>query len=154
MRLLLPTLVFIFSTGCSFFQSHGEFSFNIADHRTLSNLEQHFFRPSRFEKPKAIPIFETDDVFWYAYRPANIDSTAFYGISLQKKSLGFQEIDLRNRTITQGQNLVIDHYENLEEGEYRLRIAYRNEVIDQVEFIVVADSASESIDYEKDETEI
>jgi hypothetical protein len=99
------------------------------------------------------PVFERDDVLWYAYRPASVKTGRYYGISLQKKSLGYQEIDLRNRMIIEGQNLLIDQYRSLEEGEYRLKIAYAGEVIDQVDFIVVGDSASESIDYEKDENE-
>ncbi|HMV34488.1 MAG TPA: hypothetical protein PKD60_01240, partial [Turneriella sp.] len=99
------------------------------------------------------PVFERDDVLWYAYRPASPQSGAYYGISLQKKSLGYQEIDLRNRQIAEGQGMLIDHYRNLEEGEYRLKIAYNNRVIDQIDFVVVADSASESVNFEEDETD-
>ena len=44
-------------------------------------------------------------------------------------------------------------YRNLEEGEYRLKIAYNNRVIDQIDFVVVADSASESVNFEEDETD-
>lgn len=137
-----------------FFKGRGQFAFTIADHSNLPVLEQHFFQPQRFVKPATKPIFESDDVVWYAYRPYAIKNGQFYGISLQKKSLGYQEIDLRNRTIAEGQGMLIDHYKQLEEGEYRLKIAFDNEVIDQIDFIVVGDSASESIDYEKDETEV
>ena len=56
--------------------------------------------------------------------------------------------------IAEGQGMLIDHYKQLEEGEYRLKIAYEDEVIDQIDFIVVGDSASESIDYSVDETEV
>ncbi|HRP69850.1 MAG TPA: hypothetical protein PLY93_10000 [Turneriella sp.] len=154
MRFVLLFPLFFLTIGCGLFKTHGEFSFAVADQSMLPVLEQHFFYPKRFIKPQTTPIFESDDVLWYAYRPHNIDATAFYGISLQKKTLGFQEIDLRNRIIPSGQNLIIDKYERLEEGEYRLRVAYQNKVIDQIDFIIVADSATESIDYEKDESEI
>jgi hypothetical protein len=152
MRRILPLLA-LSALSCSFFRGKGQFAFTVADHSNLPVLEQHFFQPQRFVKPLAKPIFERDDVMWYAYRPYSAKTGRFYGISLQKKSLGYQEIDLRNRTIAEGQGMLIDHYKQLEEGEYRLKIAYDNEVIDQIDFIVVGDSASESIDYEKDETE-
>ncbi|GAB4431251.1 MAG: hypothetical protein OHK0011_14060 [Turneriella sp.] len=131
----------------------GRFAFTVADHRNLPVLEQRFFHPQRFVTYQQTPVFERDDVLWYAYRPASPKSGAYYGISLQKKSLGYQEIDLRNRQIAEGQGMLIDHYRNLEEGEYRLKIAYNNRVIDQIDFVVVADSASESVNFEEDEPE-
>lgn len=150
MRMVLCGLALAFmTTGC--FNSKGRFAFTVADHTDLPPLEQRFFQPQRFVRFDNKPIFERDDVVWYAYKPSSPKPGKFYGISLQKKSLGYQEIDLRNRTIADGQGMLIDHYKNLEEGEYRMKIAYNNEVIDQIDFIVVADSASESIDYETDE---
>lgn len=130
----------------------GRFAFTIADHTDLPVLEQRFFQPQRFVRFEAKPIFERDDVVWYAYKPSSPRVGRFYGISLQKKSLGYQEIDLRNRTLVDGQGMLIDHYKGLDEGEYRMKIAYENKVIDQIDFIVVADSATESIDFETDET--
>lgn len=153
MRLLVCALVVaVFTVGCN--HARGRFAFTVADHTDLSPLEQRFFHPQRFVRFDTKPIFERDDVVWYAYKPASVKMGKYYGISLQKKSLGYQEIDLRNRTIAEGQGMLIDHYRNLEEGEYRMKIALDNEVIDQVDFIVVADSASESIDFENDETEV
>jgi hypothetical protein len=131
----------------------GRFAFAVADHSNLPVLEQRFFHPQRFVSYHKTPVFERDDVIWYAYRPASPQAGAYYGISLQKKSLGYQEIDLRNRQIAEGQGMLIDHYRNLDEGEYRLKIAYNNRVIDQIDFIVVADSASEAIHFEEDESE-
>ncbi|MFZ5628200.1 MAG: hypothetical protein ACOY5B_03660 [Spirochaetota bacterium] len=138
-------------TACG--NGRGRFAFTVADHSNLPVLEQRFFHPQRFVTYQQTPVFERDDVLWYAYRPASPKSGAYYGISLQKKSLGYQEIDLRNRQIAEGQGMLIDHYRNLEEGEYRLKIAYNNRVIDQIDFVVVADSASESVNFEEDETE-
>lgn len=150
MRILLCALALAaLSTGCA--RSRGRFAFTVADHTDLPALEQRFFQPQRFVRFDNKPIFERDDVVWYAYKPVSPKSNKFYGISLQKKSLGYQEIDLRNRTIADGQGMLIDHYKGLDEGEYRMKIAYDNEVIDQIDFVVVADSASESIDYETDE---
>lgn len=131
----------------------GRFAFTVADHSDLPVLEQKFFHPQRFVSYRQTPVFERDDVLWYAYRPASPKSNAYYAISLQKKSLGYQEIDLRNRQIAEGQGMLIDHYRNLEEGEYRLKIAYNNRVIDQIDFVVVPDSASDSVNFEEDEAE-
>lgn len=135
--------------GCG--NGRGRFAFTVADHTDLPALEQRFFHPQRFVRFETNPIFERDDVIWYAYKPTAPKMGKYYGISLQRKSLGYQEIDLRNRTIADGQGMLIDHYKGLDEGEYRMKIAYDNEVIDQIDFVVVADSASESIDYETDE---
>lgn len=138
-------------TACG--NGRGRFAFTVADHSNLPVLEQRFFQPQRFVSYKETPVFERDDVLWFAYRPSAPKYGAYYGISLQKKSLGYQEIDLRNRQIAEGQGMIIDHYRNLEEGEYRLKIAYNNSVIDQVDFIVVADSASESVNFDEDEAD-
>ena len=93
MRGILLGLLFT-TIGCGFFKGRGQFAFTVADHGNLPVLEQHFFQPHRFVKPSTMPIFESDDVMWYAYRPFSVKSGRFYGISLQKKSLGYQEIDL------------------------------------------------------------
>lgn len=132
-------------------RGRGRFAFTVADHRNLAAYEQSVFQPQRFVRPETKPIFETDDVIWFAYKPVSPKNHSYYAISLQKKSLGYSEIDLRNKMMGDGVGLLIDHYKTLEEGEYRLKIAHSNEVIDQIDFIVVGDSASESIDYEKDE---
>ena len=102
MRCVLLLIAFS-AAGCGFFRGRGQFAFTVADHTNLPVLEQHFFQPQRFVKPSTKPIFERDDVLWYAYRPWSVKNGKFYGISLQKKSLGYQEIDLRNRTIVEGQ---------------------------------------------------
>jgi hypothetical protein len=136
-------------TACG--NSRGRFAFAVADHSNLPVMEQRFFHPQRFVSYHQVPVFERDDVLWYAYRPAAPQSGVYYGISLQKKSLGYQEIDLRNRQIAHGQDMLIDYYRNLEEGEYRLKIAHNNRVIDQIDFVVVSDSASESVNFEEDE---
>ena len=149
MRLALVLLVLGTILDCG--RGRGRFAFTVADHQDLPVLQQHFFQPQRFVRFDTKPVFERDDVLWYAYKPVSPKANKFYGISLQKKSLGYLEVDLRNRTIADGVGLLIDHYKALEEGEYRLRIAYNDEVIDQIDFIVVGDSVSESIDYEKDE---
>lgn len=133
--------------------SRGRFAFTVADPGNLPLLERRFFQPQRFVSLLQTPVFENDDVIWYAYRPAAPQPGAYYGISLQKKSLGYQEMDLRNRQLVPGQTMLVDHYRELEEGEYRLKIAHNNRVIDQVDFIVVADTASESVDFDQDEAE-
>lgn len=142
--------VFFLLTACS---QKSRFGFAVGDAAQLPELERRFYQPQRFVSYQRVPIFEEDDVLWFAYRPASPQPGAFYGISLQKKSLGYQEIDLRNRQLVPEQDLLIDHYRNLSPGEYRIKIAYQNRVIDQVDFIIVADSASEAIDFATDEPE-
>ncbi|MBS0619276.1 MAG: hypothetical protein JSR44_13900 [Spirochaetes bacterium] len=151
MRMQVVVLAALAMGACS--KTHGKFAFTVADHTELTAFEKKVFQPQRFERPSTPPIFERDDVVWYAYQPLKLRSGAYYGISLQKKSLGYQEIDLRNRAIAEGQGLLIDNYQKLDEGEYRLKIAFENEVIDQIDFVVVGDSDSESIDFESDEKE-
>lgn len=149
LKYLIPLVILGSVLNC--FNGRGRFAFALADHQDLPVLEKYYFQPQRFVRPDTKPIFERDEVLWYAYKPFSANAGKFYAISLQKKSLGYQEVDLRNRTLVDGVGLLIDHYKSLEEGEYRLKVAYNNKVIDQIDFIVVGDSASESIDYEKDE---
>ncbi len=151
MRISIVLVAAALTVACG--NGRGRFAFTIADHSNLPALEQKFFQPQRFVSYKTKPVFERDDVLWYAYRPSSPKSDRYYGISLQKKTLGYQEVDLRNRMIIEGQGMVIDHYKGLEEGEYRLKIALNNKVIDQIDFIIVGDSSAETIDYESNEIE-
>ena len=151
MRIFFVLIVATLTLACG--NGRGRFAFTVADHSNLPALEQKFFQPQRFLSYKNKPVFERDDVIWYAYRPSWPKSDRYYGISLQKKSLGYQEVDLRNRMIIEGQGMLIDHYKSLDEGEYRLKIALNNRVIDQIDFIVEGDSSSETIDYESSEPE-
>lgn len=150
---LLSILAIAFlSSACQ--AARGRFGFTTADNQELSPLEKKFFVPQRFKTPTRTPLFEREDVIWYAYTPHSPNIGAYYGISLQKKSLGFQEIDLRNHTLQPGQSALIDSYRNLEEGEYKLKIALANKIIDEVDFIVVDASGEDAIDFEKDEPEL
>jgi hypothetical protein len=149
MRWKLAVLGLVVLSACG--RGRGKFAFTVANHKELAPLEQHFFQPKRFVRHRVKPIFERDDVLWYAYQPASAKHGRYYGISLQRKSLGYQEIDLRNRKLIDNQEMLIDSYQHLDEGEYRLKIAYEDKVIDQVDFLVVGNSASEAIDFESDE---
>lgn len=151
MRSVVLALLMLCGLACG--NSKGRFAFAVADHSELTVLEKKFFHPRRFIHYQRPPVFEQDDVLWYAYRPASPKYGTYYGVSLQKKSLGYQEIDLRNRQIADGQDMLVDYYRDLEEGEYRLKIALNNKVIDQVDFIVVADSAIEVVNFAQDEVE-
>lgn len=146
-------LVLLLATSFACGNSRGKFAFAVADDSELGVLEKNFFHPRRFTSYQRRPIFEQDDVLWYAYRPASPQYGIYYGVSLQKKSLGYQEIDLRNHKIADGQDMLIDHYRDLAEGEYRLKVALNNKVIDQVDFLIVADAARESVDFAQDEPE-
>lgn len=145
MRLFVLLAIFT-QIGC--FGKEGQFSFFAADMSDLTLLEKKFYRPSEFKKMRAPVSFETDDVIWFAYEPPSPDASALYAVSLQRKSLGYVEIDLRNLRLALGTDQLIDKFENLETGEYLLKVAADGKVLSQTSFSILEDSASDVVDYD------
>lgn len=114
----------------------------------LTLLEKKFYRPSEFKKMKAPVHFETDDVIWFSYEPASPDADTLYAVSLQKKSLGYVESDLRNLRLAPETSHLIDKFENLEEGDYLLKVAAEGKVLSQTHFTVLQDTATDVVDYD------
>ena len=148
-RFVFLLLFALASLACK--RSAGKIAFTIADTQALGILEAKYFQPSRFQQSKQTPIFETDDVIWFAYKPTSPQLGARYAISLLKKGLGFQEIDLRNQVLDSSRGLIIDSYRHLDAGEYKIRFAVNNESLDEFNLLIVEDSDVEVVNYDAEE---
>lgn len=141
--LLLSSLLFV---ACG--QKKGRFAFYISEQSDWSVLRNKLFQPDIFKKYQEPIVFTKGLDIWFSYLPALSRWESTYAISLSKKTLGYNEIDLRNQVLKREREMLIEHYEPLPIGKYLLRIAINNKVIDSIYFEVRADENAEKIDYD------
>lgn len=137
--------IFLFSS-CQY--KKGDFAFHVSDQEDWSEIQKSLYRPKEFKKLRLPISFGKDKNIWFVYRPALPRWKKTYAISLSQKTLGYNEIELRNQVLKRSNQVLLDNFENLEEGKYLLRIAYNNKVIDSIEFEVRPPEQNKEIDYE------
>lgn len=144
--------IFIFILSFAFLQcteeKSGVFGFFAADMSELDAMSRSNYRPRWFKKYTEETSFPSDKTLWFIWKPQNPDTSLPYAISLSRKSLGYNEIDLRNAAIREGVGGIVDYFENLEPGQYMLRVAYKNSVLDYVYFDIVPATGPGEVDYE------
>jgi len=130
-------------------QKHG-FAFYPVDMANFNLVQKKFFTPTNFQTYKSPILFSDKQSIWFSYNPEKRSFKNPYAISLSKKSLGWIEIDLRNKVLNKQTKLIIDKYSNLDPGKYLIRIALNNVTLDQVEFEIlnITNQNSDYIDYE------
>lgn len=131
----------------------GKLAFAVVDENLMTPLEAKNFIPRRFYLFHDKTLFPAGKKIWFVYIPPlefRVYGKTTFAISLQKKSLGYLEIDLRNKTISPLDPYLRDFYENLEPGDYRLRISANAEVLVEKDFEVIESQDSDFIDYEKE----
>lgn len=111
-------------------------------------MRNKLFQPDVFKIYQEPIVFTKGLDIWFSYVPAVPRWGSTYAVSLSKKTLGYNEIDLRNQVLKRSRKMLIDHYSPLPIGKYLLRIAINNKVIDSVYFEVRADENAEKIDYD------
>lgn len=127
------------------------FSFRAVDPLEKNSLEQTLYRPGVFRQIKhGTPVFDKGKILWIAYTPAKSKYDKPYAVSLSRKSLGYIEINLRNRMLDPAVGSIVDKYEDLDEGDYLLRVALSGEVIDQIYFRIVKTENDSAVNYESD----
>ena len=141
-------MILLFSMLFCAEEEPGMFAFFPAEMSELDSLGKNHYRPKWFKKYRSGTSFPSDKTLWFTWKPSAPDTTLPYAISLSRKSLGFNEIDLRNSTIRPGVGAIVDYYENLEPGQYLLRVAYKNTVQDSVYFDIVSTVGPGLVDYE------
>lgn len=124
------------------------FAFFAATESKLNALQQKWFQPKIFKYLKHPIEFNQKQTLWVYYKPVNFSYDNLYALSLSKKSLGWNEIDLKNKKISPDINALIDSYRNLPPGEYQLRIAFDNKVLDRIQFTVRAEINEDAINYD------
>lgn len=140
-------IVFSLLYGCTGGEENGTFAFFAADQSQLGEVQGRLFRPDSFKKFAEPGLFEQNRVLWLAYRPVSPDFGDIYALSLSKKSLGWIEIDLKNIQLSREVGYIVDYYNDLEPGEYMLRIAHENRVIDSYKFVIVPVQDETFIDF-------
>ena len=147
-RLIALTFITTLTFSCAPEIGKGKFAFFAADQQQLNNLEEKLYQPRRFKKFKPPISFAQDKTLWYIYKPDTKDYKLPYAISLQKKSLGYIEIDLKNKMLSPEVGGFIDLFEDLEVGHYAIKIAYKNLVIDEIKFSIERKENPDSIDFD------
>ncbi|MDH5719809.1 MAG: hypothetical protein OEZ13_04215 [Spirochaetia bacterium] len=136
----------LFAQSCS--SKPGIFAFFPVDMSVLTAEQKIWFQPSDFRRFRDPIYFEKHHTVWYAYKPDSPKHGKTYAISLLKKSLGYIEVDIRNQALKKSTDYLVDRYDNLETGFYKLKIAVDNKVIDFVNFEIVESADKHVINYE------
>jgi|JI8StandDraft_1071087.scaffolds.fasta_scaffold233011_2 hypothetical protein len=104
----------------------------------MSELDREFGIQTDFQMTRTDLFFSPQETihFVYVFNSRVSSSDEFY-FSLNKKSIDYLEVDLRRKTIEEGNPVIRDYYRGLGIGDYLLKIAYEGEVFDQVEFKVL-----------------
>ncbi|MCS6984672.1 MAG: hypothetical protein NZM25_06065 [Leptospiraceae bacterium] len=147
---ILPWL-FVFLLACQ--KRTGELAFALVDESTMSPLEAYNFVPRRFYKSLAKGIFPDNKKLWFVYRPPlelTLYGKPIFIFALQKKSLGYLDIDLRRKTVDPQDGVIRDFYENLQEGDYRLRITTPEEVLLEYDFEIISMRDQDIVNYEEE----
>lgn len=132
-------------------KSQGELAFSRPDESQMTEMEKTYFVPRRFHKIVEPAIFPEGGKLWFSYKPPlRLYGSRTYAFSLQKKSLGFIEIDLRNITLTPGITHLVDFYENLEPGDYLLKIADIDGLLMEYNFEIAENDSTRTLDYDVD----
>lgn len=130
----------------------GVFAFSVVEHNSVllreSEAIEESYQPKVFRRKKNPIVFPQGSDVWCLYAPASPRSGKTYALSLSKKTLGYNEIDLRNQILNRSQRTLLQKYSSLPVGHYLLRIALENKVIDSVAFEIRPDEKNHVIDYE------
>lgn len=143
---IVVVLFFFLLSSCQ--HKKGDFAFHVSDQQDWSEIQKSLYRPKEFKKLPLPISFDKDKNIWFVYRPALPRWKKTYAISLSQKTLGYNEIELRNQVLTRANKVLLDSFEGLLEGQYMLRIAYNDKVIDSVEFEVRLPEQNNEIDYD------
>lgn len=146
-RFLVLPILFWGLAGCA---KKGEFAFFPADERDLSPLQARLYVPQRFRKLKPPISFPGSLSIYYIYRPGSPKNGDVYAMSLSKQSLGWVEVDLKNQRLDPSRGVLYDKLVGLEPGEYLLKIAYEDKVIDEIQFEIQPYREFDEPDYETD----
>jgi len=145
-KLFILGFLLVMSQSCA--KKPGIFAFYPVDMSVLTPEQKIWFQPTDFRRFNQPVFFKRHHTIWYSYKPDSPKFKKPYAISLLKKSLGYIEIDLRNQVIKNSAGFLVDRYDNLETGFYKIKIAVDNEVIDFFDFEIIESSDSDVIDYE------
>ena len=130
-------LVLFFIFNCS---NKGEFGWATTDDSEKSILEKEVYNVTDFKMTRKNLVFLPNETIHYIYTFESSPGEAVeYVVRLEKESMGFVEIDLKKKFVEPESTSLKDKFSNLEIGKYRLQIVLEQNVIDSIEFDVIAD---------------
>lgn len=136
MKFFLILILFL-TFNCS---NKGEFGWATTDDSEKSILEKEIYNVTDFKMTRKNLVFSPNETIHYIYTfESNQDQTLEYVVRLEKESMGFVEIDLKKKFVEPESSSLKDKFSNLEVGKYRLQIVLEQNVIDSIEFDVIAD---------------
>lgn len=130
----LLLIVFFYSCG----SPSGSIGWMTTYDEGMTELDREFGIQTDFQMTREDLFFTPQETihFVYVFDSRVSPNDEFY-FSLNKKSIDFLEVDLRRKTIEEGNPVIRDYYRGLAIGDYLLKIAYEGEVFDEVEFKVL-----------------
>ncbi|MCC5815295.1 MAG: hypothetical protein JJT78_11100 [Leptospira sp.] len=145
-------ILFLLVINCG--SPKGNFGWTTTMDEGISEIDREFKLQTQFQMSREDLFFSLDETIHFVYifesRVSHKDEFFF---SLNKKSIDYLEIDLRRKSIEEGNPIIRDKYRGLDIGDYRLKVAYEGDVFDEVDFKVMPDDEYFKAGSEEDLTE-
>ena len=129
----------------------GRFAFHTVEDLELNDIEKKYYTPKVFTVKKPPIYFYAEDYLWFCYYPPAPQYRNVYIVSLARKSTGWLDIQLKNQFLSPDHKALIGRFEELEAGEYRIRVSAGTKIIDQIEFDVLPPRQNAIINYDEPE---
>ncbi len=132
---LLLNLILILNCG----PSKGEFGWATTFDQDKNILEKEISFITDFKMTRKNLVFSPSDTIHYIYTfDRNPGGSTEFVITLEKESLGFVEIDLKKKFVEPDSTSLRDHFSDLAPGKYRIQIVFDTQVLDNIEFEILA----------------
>ncbi|MEM7183804.1 MAG: hypothetical protein AAF518_23060, partial [Spirochaetota bacterium] len=131
MRVFLLLLSFLFFSACGI--PSGEFGWHALRNDDMDILEKELVVISEYTMTKQNLYFSPLDTIHYIYKFSRSPGRKKeFIITLEKKSLGYVEIELKKKHIETSTNYLKDKFSNLDAGKYRVNLVFDENIIDTV----------------------
>lgn len=124
----------------------------------MSLLERELVVVSEYTLTRKNLYFSPNDIIHYIYRfDRSPGGSKEFIVTLEKKSLGYVEIELKKKHIEPSTRYIKDRFTHLDEGKYRVNLVFGKNIIDTVYFEVIPDDGyhfeSAGLDADRKETD-
>lgn len=151
---ILFFILAVFVLNCG--PSKGEFGWATTQDENKDILEREIYAVTDFKMTRVNLIFSPSDTIHYVYTfSRHPEDGAKFIVTLEKESMGFVEIELKEKTLEPETNSLKDRFIRLSPGHYRVQVVFEEEAIDSIEFDVLPEEgyAVESVDLDKEHEE-
>lgn len=152
-------LLLVAFSACRLNQISGEFGWSGADDRDLKEPEKSLLVETEFRFGRQRLYFFDYQTIWWIYElektPPMVDRNSFLAALYELKNTPDPvEVDLRSVSLDRREGekpRIRQYYEPLRPGKYLLKLAYKSQVFDQVEFDVVPPGGPAALVHNGDE---